>query len=134
MTVADQLQARVLTWSRQVFEDARDELLATLTDLEPPPHSYELRNSRVVEEYGAGSSYGLRVSYTAPQAEWTDKGTPAHDIPPKPGGWLVFEINGETIFTRKTVHHPGSTKWVGWFTDRMTDWPMFLQDAARRTA
>ena len=35
-------------------------------------------------------------------------GVPPHDIrATKPHGLLVFQINGRTIFTRKTVRHPG---------------------------
>lgn len=57
---------------------------------------------------------------------WLDEGTPKHDIPPKPGGMLVFSTGGSPktavrvigsrsgsrgtniVHTRKIVHHPGT--------------------------
>lgn len=47
--------------------------------------------------------------HVAPYAGYVEFDTKPHVIrPKKPGGVLVFEINGTKIFT-KEVHHPGTT-------------------------
>lgn len=44
----------------------------------------------------------------APYAGYVEFGTKPHDIKPKPGNkYLVFQVNGKTIYARK-VHHPGT--------------------------
>lgn len=44
----------------------------------------------------------------APYAGYVEFGTRPHEIRPKnPNGYLVFKMNGKTIYTRK-VHHPGT--------------------------
>jgi len=46
--------------------------------------------------------------HQAPYAPYVEFGTQPHDIKPKkPGGVLVFTINGTKVFT-KLVHHPGT--------------------------
>jgi hypothetical protein len=39
--------------------------------------------------------------------EYVVQGTKPHDIKPKKGKYLVFQINGRKVFAKK-VHHPGT--------------------------
>jgi len=43
-------------------------------------------------------------------AHWLENGTRPHEIAPKAGGLLVFQVNGSTVFTRKPVNHPGTAE------------------------
>jgi hypothetical protein len=45
----------------------------------------------------------------APYAQYVENGTPPHDIKPKGGKTLRFEVAGEVLF-RKVVHHPGTAE------------------------
>jgi len=71
---------------------------------EAPVDTGRLRDSIRVKNMGdhivigpEGVDYGVYVEY----------GTPPHDIRPRTGKALKFEINGKTVFA-SVVHHPGT--------------------------
>ena len=61
-------------------------------------------------------------------AEYVTQGTRPHVIlPRKPGGVLVFESNGQTVFTRR-VNHPG-TKANDFYDVVVNSWDRYLTNA-----
>ena len=80
-----------------------------------------------VEATGDGAVAVLR--FTEEYASYLDTGTGPHRIEGNP--LLAFEWGGTTVIVR-SVNHPGSTKWKGWFTDRAGDeqlWSLAVQSA-----
>lgn len=76
---------------------------------------------------GAGATATL--TFTEDYASYLDEGTGPHTITGNP--LLAFQWGGQTVIVH-SVQHPGSTKNVGWFTDRATDdamWSDFVQAA-----
>lgn len=65
-----------------------------------------------------------RLSYDADHASFQDEGTGPHTIEGNP--YLAFDIGGVHVVVR-SVQHPGSTVNKGWFTDRIPEWPEFVQ-------
>lgn len=92
--------------TQQVLMEASNHILAEM-EARVPVDTGNLRNS-----------LGIRVEsnrviigpdpVVAPYAGYVEFGTGPHEIrPKKPGGVLVFQINGTTVFAR-VVHHPGT--------------------------
>lgn len=63
-------------------------------------------DSRLVPSIGRG--YNVEVFASAPYAQFHHDGTkgPYPIVPKSPGGVLVFQVGGVTVFTRR-VMHPG---------------------------
>lgn len=58
-------------------------------------------------EVVASGDFG-RIYNQVPYAQFVHDGTKPHPIyPKKAGGFLVFQVNGKTVFARK-VNHPGT--------------------------
>jgi hypothetical protein len=72
-----------------------------------PVKSRKLYNSLEIRADGSRVIIGPNLMI-APYAPYVDQGTRPHEIKPKrPGGVLVFKMNGQTVFAKK-VHHPGT--------------------------
>lgn len=67
---------------------------------------------------------------TTPQARWTDEGTRPHTIRPRARRALRFNVGGRVVYAR-VVHHPGSTRHVGWFSQTVKEWPRLLAGHVR---
>jgi len=93
---------------RKAMESAIPQIESIARTLTPAPDSTgELKDSIQVTK----ESYGLKVAWTAPYAQWVEENVPAHWIHARGGGYLKFmdSRTGEIIF-RKWVHvrgHPG---------------------------
>lgn len=49
----------------------------------------------------------VKVISTNPHTIFVHNGTPRHPIRPRrPGGWLRFQVDGQTVYARE-VNHPG---------------------------
>lgn len=87
-----------------------------------PSDTGELSESGQVTVAGTGSGAVATVTFTAGHASFQDDGTGPHDIFGSP--WLAFDSGGEKVILRADrtpVHHPGSTKNRGWFTDGVVE-------------
>lgn len=110
------------------------------SDDSPVPAQYrkpsmpKLRTSQTVSHRDTAARLSTRIGYTAPQANWTEYGTPPHVIRPKgPGYPLRFywpRVGGVVAFWK--VNHPGSHKRDGWFSDTMAKYRAALRRAARQ--
>jgi hypothetical protein len=74
------------------------------------------------------------IGFSAPQADYTDKGTVPHGISPRFASALrFFWPNGPAgpgTYVFDHVSHPGQSG-TGWFTDTIEDgWESHVQDAA----
>lgn len=73
-----------------------------------PHRTYELRDSidgQVLSSDASGATGELRA--TAEHASYVRDGTPPHEITPRRGRFLRFEVGGKTVFATK-VNHPGT--------------------------
>lgn len=137
MADATGLRARVRERAREIGGDAADQVRQALVGAAPRGETGETaRSVRVDELPEFGNRLAWRAVAPTPQAEWTDKGTRPHPISPipnRPNAHLRFVIPGVgVIFTKKTVHHPGTTG-TGWFTDTVRDeWAPALRRATER--
>lgn len=61
-----------------------------------------------IEGFDTGAFTG-KVHAGTPYATFMENGTRPHVILPRNGPFLIFQINGATIFARK-VNHPGTKK------------------------
>jgi hypothetical protein len=62
---------------------------------------------------GAVTEFIIKNLYKDPQViVWFEEGTPAHVIPIGPAGFLhFFTYEGDEVYTKKPVHHPGTPAW-----------------------
>lgn len=90
-----------------------------------PVKTGALRNSRRISQ-GYRST---RIEFTAPQGEWTDRGTAAHRINGRPLLVFFWPKVGRVVFLRH-VNHPGN-KGSRWFSNVMTssNWQAALRRA-----
>jgi hypothetical protein len=113
----------------QLVEQAGDQATEAIFDSLPVPEvTGELKDSGSWRYIGGSESSGQwEITFTAPQAGWTDEGTSPHVIEGNPV--LVFNVGGTTVFARR-VEHPGNAP-SGWFTDSVTDdaWASEVQAA-----
>ena len=132
------LEEAVRRRCEQLHAEALDLLLKEL-DVRVPDsgeaHADKLRDTRVISTTSYGNLITTVITYTAPTAEWTEFGTPEHDIFPKrPAYALHFywpKMGGEVFFSH--VHWtpgPGVAKNLGWFSQTVATWPDVLRDAA----
>lgn len=63
---------------------------------------------------GAVDEFIIRNTYRNPDVIlWFEFGTKAHEIPVGRFGFLHFTTyEGDEVFTRKSVHHPGTRPWL----------------------
>lgn len=128
MALSDQLRPLVVARGTAIFNEAVNTLMADLRD-GAPERSGDTRRGLRQTPASTGTTLAVQVTSTTPQGEWYEKGTRPHVILPKRGTVLVFEVGGETVFTRR-VDHPGqrARPWFRPVTDR---WPRYLAEAAR---
>lgn len=131
--VAD-LKSKLTDRYRVLHSVAVDELNDYLDQVVPDSgdiHPDKLRFSRVETFSEDRETFKVQITYTAPQADFTEYGTSPHDIEPQgPGYPLTFywpKIGGIAHFM--VVHHPGSHKHDGWFRDALATWPDRVRDA-----
>jgi len=92
--------------AKKPLMDATIRILLRYADRNTPEKSGVLRRGNQSDVVASGD-YG-RVFNQVPYAGFVHNGTPPHVIVPKrPGGVLVFQIGGKTIFTKR-VNHPGT--------------------------
>lgn len=53
------------------------------------------------------SSDGFLVTFNHPEAGFMEFGTSPHSITPDDGDVLAFEVDGEMVYTKGPVSHPG---------------------------
>ena len=97
--------------------------------LTAPIDTGALSRSGEVQTQGDGSGAVATLTFTEDYASYLEEGTGPHTITGNP--LLAFEWGGQTVIVH-SVQHPGSTKNVGWFTDRATDdamWSDLVQAA-----
>ena len=65
------------------------------------------------DEQGAITEFIIHNLYPDPQVIfWFEEGTPAHVIPIGEAGFLhFFTYEGDEVYTKKPVHHPGTPAW-----------------------
>jgi hypothetical protein len=102
--------------AEDAFQAATEEMVV-FARAETPVDTGDTREAAHIEP-GASSAPLLSATLVVdtPQARYTDEGTGPHVIEGNP--LLVFEWGGRTVFFR-SVNHPGSTKHVGWFSERV---------------
>jgi hypothetical protein len=136
----DSLTDKVVRRGAQLFGDALAELRYELDRVVPDSGSVnesgeKLRASRVITERPFdGRVFSASIAYTAPQAEYTERGTEPHVIEPgRPPDALRFYWPkvGDVVFLARVIH-PGSHKHDGWFSSTMTEWPDLLERVAQR--
>lgn len=96
------------------FADAC-ETMAGFTRDEAPVDTGATRDSVTVTPGAGPPSLSATLDVPTPQAQWCDEGTGPHPIVGNP--LLAFEWQGRTVIVH-SVNHPGSTKHVGWFSQR----------------
>lgn len=114
MTLSAQLRPVVEKDAAIKFTRAVDRVTQQLDRTVPVKTGKTKRSRRV--SFTTGRTLSALVEYTTPQADFTDKGTRPHTIRPRRAKVLRFVVGGRVVFAR-VVHHPGSTKHKGWFTN-----------------
>lgn len=118
---------RVAVAGRLVLEDRKDRA---------PEKTGQLRKSGKVSQVRRfGTSFVITIEFTAPQAEWLEKGTKPHVIEAKGFGAMRFysAVAGEVI-QATIINHPGSKKHRGWFTNGLKPaWTRSLRQAGAIT-
>lgn len=108
--------------ARAMHAAATDQMLS-IAKQSAPKVTGALRRSGTVSSTtvgGGGTTYQSTLRFTAPQAEWTNKGTRPHIIRPRRSRALVFfwPKAGQTMFLKR-VHHPGNEA-QHWFDRAVT--------------
>lgn len=111
------LRAAVMEYGQQLHHDTLEDLLQQAWDQAPVDTGATRDYLRISGEMVAGSQIWGRVESPTPQAKYQDEGTRPHEIRGNP--LLAFQWHGRTVIVR-SVHHPGSTHYRGWFSDVMT--------------
>lgn len=118
MSIAAQLQPRVRAAAAARMAGATATMVTAL-DRAAPVKTGQLRRSRSVSGIRAtGTGFSVTITYTAPQAGFTEDGTRPHTIRARRARVLAFKVGGRTVFA-KSVRHPG-TKAQHWFKRTVT--------------
>jgi HK97 gp10 family phage protein len=92
--------------TQQVLIQSANHILAEM-EARVPVDTGKLRGSLGIRVHTDSVVIGPNESI-APYAGYVEFGTRPHEIRPKnPKGYLVFKMNGKTVYTR-LVHHPGT--------------------------
>lgn len=86
--------------------------------LSAPVDTGALSRSGNVVTTGDGSGAVATITFDEDYASYLEEGTGPHQITGNP--LLAFEWGGQTVIVH-SVQHPGSTKWVGWFSGKAED-------------
>lgn len=124
---ATALRRIVGDYARDVFVRASENFLDSI-EVQAPIVSGELRRSgELTPVLTLGTRWLRELRFTAPQAEWTDKGTKPHTIRVKNARALVFfwpkapaELGGPGTYFFLKVNHPGNPAQL-WFSGNVTD-------------
>lgn len=109
------LRSKVRRQGTDVAAGAADRMLDDVIDDIPVDEGFMRNNTRVRRR----SPLSWTIFSAAQYASFTDTGSRPHVITPKsPGGVLVFQSGGQTIFAKK-VNHPG-TSGTRWWSDTVT--------------
>lgn len=117
---ASALRTVIAQGAEQVVAAASEALGRDIDATSAPIDEGELVGSRRTDASGTTAT----ISYEAEHASYQDEGTGPHEIAGNP--FLSFDVGGAHVVVR-SVQHPGSTKNKGWFTDRVGEWPEFVQ-------
>ena len=101
--------------------------------LTAPIDTGALSRSGEVHTQGDGSGAVATLTFTEDYASYLEEGTGPHTIVGNP--LLAFEWGGQTVIVR-SVEHPGSTKHVGWFSNKAGDetlWAAMVQSTLDST-
>ena len=101
--------------------------------LSAPVDTGALSRSGNVVTTGDGSGAVATLTFDEDYASYLDEGTGLHTITGNP--LLAFEWGGQTVIVH-SVQHPGSTKWVGWFSNKAEDdslWGTIVQSVLDST-
>lgn len=101
--------------------------------LSAPVDTGALSRSGQVTTVPNGAGATATLIFTEDYASYLDEGTGPHTITGNP--LLAFEWGGQTVIVH-SVQHPGSTKWVGWFSGKAEDdslWGTIVQSVLDST-
>lgn len=114
-----------------ILTDASEAFLEELRERSPYATG-ELRDSAYGPDVDERELTAI-IGFEAPQADYTDLGTPPHPIFPSNASALRFfwedGPDGPGMYTFDSVNHPGQAA-TGWFTDSLEEWDDFVQSAA----
>lgn len=131
------LYAKIVARGEQLFRDALAETRYELDRRVPDsskPSIPKLRASReITNRPFDGEVFSATITYTAPQAVYTEYGTEPHVIVPRGPYPLRFYWPkvGRVVYFWK-VNHPGSHKHDGWFSKTVAQWSSFLDAVTQR--
>lgn len=116
-----ELRAKVARTSQALAVEWQRELLRT-----SPIDTGAMRTATRVVANQTGRGAEVVASVDTDYAEFVARGTPPHTILPKrPGGVLVFQIGGRTVFTAR-VSHPGARP-NPWWDDSINALPNLIR-------
>lgn len=127
MADASGLRRKIVAYRDRLAAEAARDLYDSVDE---PVDTGQLEGTGQLIRRGGGR---WRIWYSADYASFPDQGTRAHTIRPRnPGGVLVFQVGGRTVFATK-VDHPGN-EGTGWFSDTVdrAGWVRALDKARRR--
>lgn len=96
-------------------------------------HAGKLRDERRTKDIAGPNRFATTIEYPSNIARYNDRGTPPHDIEPIGTGYPLrfYWTKAGAVVRFMKVHHPGSTKHVGWFTKTIPRYAVHLRAAAR---
>lgn len=119
MSIAAQLERRIRSQGAQAMATGVETIVASLALGEPYKKGGLKRSKQVSGIRPTGTGFSATITYTAPQATFTEEGTSPHVIVPRRAKVLAFQVGGRTVFARR-VNHPG-TKAQHWFSKRVNE-------------
>lgn len=98
---------------QSVARDMMDQLKSRAEELSPVGTGEQREEMRFkdawrIETTQTEKGAELSLANIAPHAIFVIEPTKPHDIEPKHGDFLHFVIDGQDVFTRGPVHHPGT--------------------------
>lgn len=116
-----------------IVEDAANAMGRDVQLSAPVGETGDLSRDWEVQTSADSSGASATLTFTTEYASYQEEGTGPHQIDGNP--LLAFNWNGQTVIVH-SVHHPGSTKNVGWFSNKAEDeslWTLLCQAAADST-
>ena len=110
------LSDKVFPYIKKTWEQIAKWALSEVQHYTPPTHTgTDIRSMWILETTSteAVTEFLIRNTYKDPQViTWFEEGTEPHEIPPGPCGFLhFFTYEGQEIYTKKPVQHPGTVAW-----------------------
>ena len=124
------LEADLRVAATDILFEAGQAIMDALVEAAPVGETGELRDSA----YGPAideSTLTVTVGFEAPQADWTNEGTPPHGEDGNPVMTFFWENgpNGAGVYSFTHVNHPGIVA-SHWFDDIIEEWDSYVEDAA----